>query len=179
MRMDSDPYNIKGAIVVRLPKAGYFFAATQEQVAALDLVAGPKSPINMPGSKSARPLVSEGTFPYTYDPSFLSVMARCVLPNRAYGTDSLEPVQVAHEVTLYRFPKHVTDALAELTPDRPEHTRSVIRTIADRLMEHSEPNRKMTPNRVYDAVLFVRGYALKASPRTSGKELYYWFRQLS
>jgi hypothetical protein len=177
--VEPDPYNIKGAIVVKLSKAGYFFAATQEQVAALDLAAGPKSPLNMLGPKRARTLVSERAIPYTYDPAFLNEMARCASPAGTRDMDNLELVQKSRDVTLYRFPKKVTDALAELTPDRPEDTLSVIDAIADRLTKHSEANLKMKPNGVRSAVLIVRGYALKTSPRTSGKELYYWFRQLN
>ena len=160
-------------VVRRLGRAGYFFAAMPEEVAAMNLEAGPKSQIRLADGRIVPAPVSEKEIPNIYEPEFLALIAGVVLASPHH--EQLEVVRQTDEVTLYRFPSKVTDSLAELTPDRSDLTLATVNAIADQLMKRQDVSSKFKHGGVLTAALILRGHALEALPRNSGKEVFYWF----
>ena len=83
-------------------------------------------------------------------------------------------VRQAGQVVLYRFPEGVTNALAELTPQRPDLCRERISAIADGLISLKEVSERYKWGGVQAALLIIRGHALNARTQNESKELYYW-----
>ena len=170
-KLFSNPRVAEAGVVSRLGRAGYFFVATSGEAMAMDLLAGPKQPIQLEEGCTSPPPVPENEMPHLYEPSFLDLVVSAIVRDGVH----LEPVSQTGQVGLYRFPKAVTTALSELTPQRADFCKATISSIADELMSRKEVSDKFKKGGVESAVLIVRGHALKATPRNADKELYYWF----
>jgi hypothetical protein len=153
-----------------LPLVAHLFVTTANLAAALDLSAGPTQPIFLANGRRRKAPVSARAIPYTYEPSFFDLICGVVAPEH----QQMEVARKHDSIVLYRFPTAVAARLAELTPDRPEFTRSTIDDITHRLMQYDQVKRHFQQRGVSSAVLILRGYALK----TSNEEfLYYWCRR--
>jgi hypothetical protein len=138
-------------------RGGYFFVATNEELAELDLAVGP---------------ATSEAYPHLYEPSYVAEIARC-----AIGSESplpLEHVGSAGGAAVYRFPSAATDALAELTPARIDFARLRLDEITDRLMRSPGLPPKVQRGGAAAAVLTLRGHCLEARA-VPGREVYYWF----
>ncbi len=117
---------------------------------------------------------SDEAYPHRYDPAFVAEIGRC-----AAGGDSPEPLRCVASgggADLFMFPPAATDALAELTPERPDFTNTRLDEIADRLMASPALPPRAQRGGARTAVLTLRGHCLEART-VSGRELYYWFWQ--
>jgi hypothetical protein len=142
----------------RTGRGGYLFVATTDEVAAMNPAVGPST---------------HEAYPHRYEPTFVAEIARCATSSDALP---LERVAATADAALFMFPPPATDALARLTPDRLDFTKSRIDEIADQLMR--SPNRppKLQRGGASTAVLTLRGHCLEA--RTGqGREVYYWYWQ--
>src|SRR5262249_28240974 len=113
-KLFSNQREAQGAVVSHLGRVGYFFVATSEEAAAIDLLAGPKQPIPLGERRSAPPPVSESEIPHFYEPSFLDLVVSAIL----HDGEHLQPVRQTGQVVLYRSPEAATSGLAELSPER-------------------------------------------------------------
>jgi hypothetical protein len=169
-KLFSNPQEAERGVVSRLGRAGYFFVATSEEAMAMDLLAGPKQAIKLSESRMIQALVPESEIPHLYEPPFLDLIVAAVV----HDGGRLHVVRQAGQVVLYRFPEGVTNALAELTPQRPDLCRERISAIADGLISLKEVSERYKWGGVQAALLIIRGHALNARTQNESKELYYW-----
>ena len=152
--------------------SGFPFVATKEEIAAMDIFVGPTRPM-LPGKRGGRrAMVRDCVIPFRYQIWFFDVLVSSVSTS-THGL-MLELVHSEGPIALYRFPAQVNDVLSEFTPARPEFVMEEVTLIAKRMLEHPEVLEHYKEGGVSTAVLMVRGEALKASPRSTGKEIYYW-----
>ncbi len=142
----------------RLGRGGCFVVGTAEEIAALDVAVAP--PMEL--------------YPHLYEPALLGDIALGALGRDHGGVAALERVASAGGASLYMIPKAATDALAELTPARLEHTKARIAEITDRLMRSPNLPAKTQRNGAATAVVTLRGHCLEAR-EAEGREVYYWF----
>jgi hypothetical protein len=152
--------------------SGFPFVATSDEVAAMDMLVGPTRPM-MPGKRGGRRvMVRDCVIPHRMPVWFLDVIVSSISPSTR--DLSLELVGSDGAIALYRFPSQVMDRLSEFTPDRVDFVREEIDSITKRVLERREVREHYREGGVRGAVLEIRGDALKAVPRGSGKEVYYW-----
>ena len=138
----------------------------------MDMLVGPTRPM-MPGKKGGRRvMVRDCVIPHRYQAWFLDKIVSAISPS-TLGL-SLDLVRSDSTVALYRFPPKVTDILSEFTPARADFVIEEIKSITERVIGRPEVREQYKEGGVSGAVLIIRGHALKAVPRNSGKEVYYW-----
>ena len=153
--------------------SGHVFAATPEEVAAMDMAVGPTRPMS-PGKRGRRTVpLRDCAHPCHYEPSFFDALIRAVLQDTEPDA-RLRLVRTESDSSLYCFPKAVTDRLSTFTPDKPEFSGREIDSIAERMMRQPEVSAHYKKGGAMLAVFTVRGEALKATPRGGGREVYYW-----
>ena len=152
--------------------SGFFFVATTEEVSAMDMLAGPTRPMTLGKKDGRRVLIRDAVIPHRYHIWFLDVLISAVSPS-THGL-SAELIRDAGPAALYRIPRQVTDVLSQFTPDRVDFVMSEVSSITSRVWSVPEVPKYYKEGGVSSAVLMVRGDALKATPRASGKEVYYW-----
>lgn len=152
--------------------SGYFFVATLEEVGLMDMSVGPTRPMAPSRTRRKRVPLRDSSIPHRSEPRFYDAMISAIL--EVPDGPHLELVRSHNEAALYRFPEAATDVLSELTPARAEFAKSVIESITERMMRRPEIADRYKRGGVWSAILSVRGSALKAVPRRSGKEVHYW-----
>jgi hypothetical protein len=152
--------------------SGFLFVATPEEAGSIDMSVGPTRPM-APRSTGRRGVpLRDSAIPRRSKPWFFDVMVSAIL--EVPDGPHLELVRSRNEAALYRFPEAATDVLSDLTPARAEFARRMIDSITERMMRRPEITERYESGGVWSAILDVRGSALKAVPRRSGKEIYYW-----
>jgi hypothetical protein len=152
--------------------SGFTFIATPEEVAVMDILVGPTRPMLPTKRGGRRVMVRDCVIPDRSHIWFLDVLVSVISP--ATHELRLELVTSDGAVALYRYPSQAIDILSKLTPDRADFVLEEIGSIAERAMEHPEIRERYREGGVRGALLTMRGDALKAVPRGSGKEVYYW-----
>jgi hypothetical protein len=149
--------------------SGFPFVATSDEVAAMDMLVGPTRPM-MPGKRGGRRvMVRDCVIPYRWQVWFLDAIVS------SFSADlRMELVRSDGAMALYRFPPKIVDALSALTPGQPAFTKTELDSMTDKVMPHPDVQRQYQRGGVFAALLFIRCDALKAVPRNSGKEVYYW-----
>ena len=138
----------------------------------MDMLVGPTRPM-MPGKRGGRRvMVRDCVIPHRYEVWFLDMIVSVISPS-THGL-TMELVRSDGAIALYRFPPPATDILAELTPERADFVKEEIGSITKRILECPEVREHYKEGGVYSAVLMVRGEVLRAVPRDSGKEVFYW-----
>jgi hypothetical protein len=152
---------------------GYLFAASEAELAAMDLTVGPTRPMRPgPRGKAATPL-RELEPPYPYAPELLQRLVHAVLGPESEA--EMEVVRRDGDRLVLRFPREMTDRLAQLTPDRaPDEILPVIEAWAARVRHDTEVPASNSFGKLESAILFVRGEALKCAPRDGMREVYYY-----
>lgn len=152
--------------------SGFPFVASPEEVAEMDILVGPTRPMLRGKRGGRRVMVRDCVIPHRYPIGFLDSIVSALSPSTK-GL-YLELVSSDGAVALYRFPPSATDILATFTPERAEYVSEEIALIAKKLMERPEVRERYKEGGVRSAILILRGDALKAVPRGSGKEAFYW-----
>ena len=152
--------------------SGFPFVASPEEIAAMDMLVGPTRPMLPTKRGGGRVMVRDCVIPHRSHGWFLDVLVSALSPSTR-GL-SLELVASDGAIALYRYPAPAIDILSEFTPDRAAFVTEEITAIAKRAMDHPQVRERYKEGGVTGALLTVRGDALKAVPRGSGREVFYW-----
>jgi hypothetical protein len=140
-------------------KRGYFFVATSQQIAAMDITEGPLAAIS-------------NDIPTIAEPSILDIIVAAICGTQA----CLGLIGAGDDALLYRFPDDACSWFRRLLPEDPKRTLAEIDRVADQLMQNPAINStSLKKGGVVALLLRVRGCALKTLEGDENQSLYYWF----